>query len=486
MKRRLLTLLMAFCLVVTMMPAMTSSAFAETVFNSVSAGIEAVAGEKISQTKLWNSNNDYRLSLDGVYYQSGSNWVKNTDASAVYVAGNTYRVDIIFSADDGDRFRGGYQASTYFFSCSADIELNGQKYKTLNGTNSKGAPERGQDNNLVMECIGGQQNKMLVRVFITIPEASKPTKPSGTEVSSVAINPTEHTMTVGETYKLSAKASPVTAINRTIFWKSMDTDIASVSTNGTVTAKKEGTTSVLAIATGSGKFASCKITVVPKQEQPTTPTTPEQPTTPTTPTTPEQPTTPTTPTTPGTGIINPGTGTAVDSKFNGFDIKPDYASIAYNGDDREPGVSIKDAAGNKLIEDVDYTIEYFNNRTVGKATVIVKGMGKYAGVTAGVNFTIKPKAVTVKSLKKPAAKKLTVKWGSHKAQTTGFQVRYSTSKSFKSGTYKTVTIKSKSATSKTLTKLKQGKKYYVKVRAYKTVDGKKIYSSWSKVKYAKA
>lgn len=135
---------------------------------------------------------------------------------------------------------------------------------------------------------------------------------------------------------------------------------------------------------------------------------------------------------------------------------------------------------------MDYTIEYFNNRTVGKATVIVKGMGKYAGVTAGVNFTIKPKAVTVKSLKKPAAKKLTVKWGSHKAQTTGFQVRYSTTKSFKSGTYKTVTIKSKSATSKTLTKLKKGKKYYVKVRAYKTVDGTKIYSSWSKVKYAKA
>ena len=35
---------------------------------------------------------------------------------------------------------------------------------------------------------------------------------------------------------------------------------------------------------------------------------------------------------------------------------------------------------------------------------------------------------------------------------------------------------SKSATSKALTKLKAGKTYYVKVRAYKTVDGKKIYS----------
>ena len=50
----------------------------------------------------------------------------------------------------------------------------------------------------------------------------------------------------------------------------------------------------------------------------------------------------------------------------------------------------------------------------------------------------------------------------------------------------TVTLTSKSATSKALTKLKAGKTYYVKVRAYKTVDGKKIYSSWSKVKSAKA
>ena len=55
-----------------------------------------------------------------------------------------------------------------------------------------------------------------------------------------------------------------------------------------------------------------------------------------------------------------------------------------------------------------------------------------------------------------------------------------------SGTFKTVTLTSKSATSKVLTKLKAGKTYYVKVRAYKTVDGKKIYSSWSKVKSAKA
>lgn len=34
-------------------------------------------------------------------------------------------------------------------------------------------------------------------------------------------------------------------------------------------------------------------------------------------------------------------------------------------------------------------------------------------------------------------------------------------------------------------KLKAKKKYYVRVRTYKTVKGKKVYSSWSKVKSIK-
>ena len=50
---------------------------------------------------------------------------------------------------------------------------------------------------------------------------------------------------------------------------------------------------------------------------------------------------------------------------------------------------------------------------------------------------------------------------------------------------KTVTVKGYSKTSKKVTKLKGGKKYYVKIRTYKTVGGKKFYSSWSKVKTVK-
>ena len=42
-------------------------------------------------------------------------------------------------------------------------------------------------------------------------------------------------------------------------------------------------------------------------------------------------------------------------------------------------------------------------------------------------------------------------------------------------------IKENKITSSTIKKLKAKKKYYVRIRTYKTVDGNKIYSSWSKV-----
>ena len=38
-------------------------------------------------------------------------------------------------------------------------------------------------------------------------------------------------------------------------------------------------------------------------------------------------------------------------------------------------------------------------------------------------------------------------------------------------------------TSRTIRKLKRGKKYYVRVRTYKKVNGKNYYSAWSKARY---
>ncbi len=63
----------------------------------------------------------------------------------------------------------------------------------------------------------------------------------------------------------------------------------------------------------------------------------------------------------------------------------------------------------------------------------------------------------------------------------GYQIQYSTDKNFKKGN-KTVTVKGYKATSKAVTKLAAKKKYYVRIRGYKKINGKNQYSAWSKSK----
>ena len=65
----------------------------------------------------------------------------------------------------------------------------------------------------------------------------------------------------------------------------------------------------------------------------------------------------------------------------------------------------------------------------------------------------------------------------------GYQIQVATDKKFKKNK-KTVTAK-KSKTKVKISKLKKKKKYYVRVRAYKSVSGKKVYGAWSKVKTVK-
>ena len=94
----------------------------------------------------------------------------------------------------------------------------------------------------------------------------------------------------------------------------------------------------------------------------------------------------------------------------------------------------------------------------------------------------KPKKISVKKLK---AKKGSVKLTWSKAKgVKGYQIQLATDKKFKKNK-KTVIIKKQKTTKTTVKKLKAKKKYYVRIRTYKTVNGKKVYSSWSKVKSVK-
>ncbi len=165
-------------------------------------------------------------------------------------------------------------------------------------------------------------------------------------------------------------------------------------------------------------------------------------------------------------------------------------SYTYNGKTRKPTVTVKDSKGNKIAAKY-YTISYIDQST-NKTVSSMKKPGKYyVKVTFKTNYsgslkkavTIKPKKTSFKSVT-AASKGFTAKWSKDSSGVTGYQVQYSTNKNFKSA--KTKTVSKASATSQKITKLKAKKKYYVRVRTYKTVkiNGKstKIYSAWSSSK----
>ncbi len=95
-----------------------------------------------------------------------------------------------------------------------------------------------------------------------------------------------------------------------------------------------------------------------------------------------------------------------------------------------------------------------------------------------------PSKVTLSKVAKAAKGKIKV---TYKKATTvsGYQIYLSTSKNFTSKTTKKVTVSGASKLTKTVTGLKAGKTYYVKVRAYKTVNGQKVYGVFSTTKKAK-
>ncbi|MGN0734943.1 MAG: fibronectin type III domain-containing protein [Anaerovoracaceae bacterium] len=157
-------------------------------------------------------------------------------------------------------------------------------------------------------------------------------------------------------------------------------------------------------------------------------------------------------------------------------------SYSYTGNYIKTTVTVEGSEG-VLIEGTDYVVSYSNNKNVGKAKITIKGIGKYGGEVVKT-FKINPSKVTVSKLTRSSSGKLKLTWKKHSTQTTGFQIQYSTSSTFKNA--KTVTVSGKTATSKTISKLTKGKKYYVRVRAYKTVNGVKYYGSWSSKKSLRA
>lgn len=160
-------------------------------------------------------------------------------------------------------------------------------------------------------------------------------------------------------------------------------------------------------------------------------------------------------------------------------IKLSKTKYTYNGKKQTPSVTVKDSKGKELKVNTDYKVKLPSGRkNVGTYEVKITFEGsKYSG-SKTLSYTINPKST---KLSKVSAKKkgFEAKWEKQSTQTKGYQIQYSTDSKFKSGN-KTVTVNKNSTTKKTISKLKAKKKYYVRIRTYKTVGKQKYYSDWSK------
>ena len=94
----------------------------------------------------------------------------------------------------------------------------------------------------------------------------------------------------------------------------------------------------------------------------------------------------------------------------------------------------------------------------------------------------KPKNTSIKKLKK-SKKAIVVNW-KKVSGIKGYQIQVATDKKLKKNA-KTVVVKKQKTTTATIKKLKSKKKYYVRIRAYKQSQGKKIYGAWTKTKTIK-
>lgn len=233
---------------------------------------------------------------------------------------------------------------------------------------------------------------------------------------------------VDDTLQLEALLEPVYAESG-LFWNSTNEYVAEVDQSGLVKAKHTGVTTISA-TTDNEKTAKVKVRVVARPIS-----------------------------------LKGATVTAADRTWTGKSLKT--------------AVTVK-VGGKTLAEGTDYTVAYTGNKAVGKARVTVTGIGKYADAKKA-SFCILPPKVSGLKLQAGAGK-LTVTWKKGSG-VNGYQLQYGTRKSLSGGTR--ITVAKPKAVSRTIRSLKSGVKYYVRVRSYKTVNGKKYYSKWSDTKSAR-
>ena len=171
--------------------------------------------------------------------------------------------------------------------------------------------------------------------------------------------------------------------------------------------------------------------------------------------------------------VTPIVANAANAKF-----KLVASNLEYNGMEQRPAVRV--VVNGRVLSSYYFTAAYpASSKAIGTYKVKIKLRNGYSG-SKTLSYNITSKKTKLSSVKAGHGS-IKVKWKKVKKQNTGYQIIISTNKNFKKGNKK-VLVKGSKKSSKTVNGLKSGRKYFVKVRTYKTVGGKKIFSDWSNKK----
>lgn len=141
----------------------------------------------------------------------------------------------------------------------------------------------------------------------------------------------------------------------------------------------------------------------------------------------------------------------------------------------KPSTTVKETTTSKPSSTVNQTTAA-NQTTAPKPSASTNTSAAAKPTTNTSSAVITVPCTTRISCISAESKGFTVKWAMQ-SSAEGYQIRYGTLCNMLNA--KTVTITDSTKVSETISDLKANKKYYVQVRTYKTVDGKKYYSSWS-------
>ena len=246
------------------------------------------------------------------------------------------------------------------------------------------------------------------------------------KVTGITLDRTSAEVKRGEKLTLNVTVSPSYASNKKVVWKSANTKIATVDANGSVTAKAPGRTKITVTSSENSSYqASCTVTVPYKI----------------------------------TYKLNKGKNNASNpSTYYGKKVtlkNPSRKGYAFAG---------------------WYTDAKFKKKITSISSSAKSDYILYAKWTK-----VKVAKASLTSAKNSKSKQILLKY-KKVSGAKGYEISYSTDKKFK----KAVTKKNTAKTSYTISKLKKGKTYYVRIRAYKVDSiGKKVYGKYSSVKKVK-